>query len=146
QIVDALKISPLNVSHHLTVLKHAKLIRGEKRGRFVIYSLCDGVLHEVVEAGVPKESLHLGCCQLGLPKGEGAPGQSTRGIGHTSKSHTTTCPLSPPAATSSPSRLAATECNFPAPQFISRIRDRSSGSQYRARPSPDTVTTTRPDG
>ena len=68
QIVDALKISPLNVSHHLTVLKHANLIRGEKRGRFVIYSLCDGVLHEVIEAGVPKESLNLGCCQLVLPK------------------------------------------------------------------------------
>ncbi len=68
QIVNALKISPLNVSHHLTVLKHARLIRGEKHGRFVIYSLSDGVLHEVVEAGVPKESLDLGCCQIVLPK------------------------------------------------------------------------------
>lgn len=70
QIIDALKISPLNVSHHLTVLKHARLIRGEKQGRFVNYSLCDGVLHEVVEAGVPKELLNLGCCQIVLPKVE----------------------------------------------------------------------------
>jgi DNA-binding transcriptional ArsR family regulator len=68
QIIDALAISPLNVSHHLTVLKHAHLIQGEKQGRFVLYSLCDGVLHEVVEAGVPKESLDLGCCQIVLPK------------------------------------------------------------------------------
>ena len=68
QITDALKIPPLNVSHHLTVLKTARLIQSEKRGRFVIYSLCDGVLHEVVEAGVPKESLNLGCCQIVLPK------------------------------------------------------------------------------
>jgi DNA-binding transcriptional ArsR family regulator len=68
QITDALKIPPLNVSHHLTVLKNARLIQSEKRGRFVIYSLCDGVLHEVVEAGVPKESLNLGCCQIVLPK------------------------------------------------------------------------------
>jgi DNA-binding transcriptional ArsR family regulator len=68
QITDALRIPPLNVSHHLTVLKNARLIQSEKRGRFVIYSLCDGVLHEVVEAGVPKESLNLGCCQIVLPK------------------------------------------------------------------------------
>lgn len=67
QIIDALKIPPLNVSHHLTVLKSAQLISGQKQGRFVIYSLCDGVLHEVIEAGVPKESLDLGCCQLVLP-------------------------------------------------------------------------------
>ena len=68
QIIDELKIPALNVSHHLTVLKHAQLIQGDKQGRFVIYSLCDGVLHEIVEAGVPKESLDLGCCQIVLPK------------------------------------------------------------------------------
>ena len=67
QITDTLKIPALNVSHHLTVLKHASLIQSEKQGRFVIYSLCDGVLKEVIEAGVPKESLDLGCCQIVLP-------------------------------------------------------------------------------
>jgi DNA-binding transcriptional ArsR family regulator len=68
QIIDAVAIPPLNVSHHLNVLKNANLIQGEKQGRFVVYSLCDGVLQEVVEAGVPKESLNLGCCQIVLPK------------------------------------------------------------------------------
>jgi DNA-binding transcriptional ArsR family regulator len=67
EIVEALEIPALNISHHLTVLKHARLIQGQKQGRFVIYSLCDGVLHEVVEAGVPRESLDLGCCQIVLP-------------------------------------------------------------------------------
>jgi DNA-binding transcriptional ArsR family regulator len=67
QIVEALKIPPLNVSHHLTVLKSARLIEGDKRGRFVVYSLCDGVLNEIVEAGVAKEALDLGCCQIVLP-------------------------------------------------------------------------------
>ena len=67
QIVEALKIPALNVSHHLTVLKHAGLIQSEKQGRFVIYSLCDGVLKEVIQAGVPKEMLNLGCCQIVLP-------------------------------------------------------------------------------
>lgn len=68
EITEALKIAPLNVSHHLNVLKNARLIQGEKQGRFVIYSLRDGVLHEVIEAGIPKESLDLGCCQIVLPK------------------------------------------------------------------------------
>ncbi len=67
QIVASLKIPALNVSHHLTVLKHARLIQSEKQGRFVVYSLCDGVLKEAIEAGIPKESLDLGCCQLVLP-------------------------------------------------------------------------------
>jgi len=70
QIIDTLKIPSLNVSHHLGVLKSANLIRGVKSGRFVIYSLCDGVLNEIVEAGVPKECLDLGCCQIVLPSAE----------------------------------------------------------------------------
>lgn len=70
QIIEALKIPPLNVSHHLNVLKTANLIRGEKSGRFVIYSLCDGVLEEIVQAGVPRECLNLGCCQIVLPPDE----------------------------------------------------------------------------
>jgi DNA-binding transcriptional ArsR family regulator len=64
QIIDTLKIAPLNVSHHLATLKHAGIIKGEKRGRFVHYALCDGVLAEAIDAGVPKETLDLGCCQL----------------------------------------------------------------------------------
>jgi DNA-binding transcriptional ArsR family regulator len=70
EIIEALEIPPLNVSHHLNVLKHADLIQGEKRGRFVNYSLCDGVLKEMTEAGVPKDALNLGCCQIVLPLDE----------------------------------------------------------------------------
>ena len=68
QIIEALKIPPLNVSHHLNVLKNARLLQSDKHGRFVIYSLCDGVLCEVIEAGIPKETLDLGCCQIVLPE------------------------------------------------------------------------------
>lgn len=70
QIIDALRIPPLNISHHLTVLKNVNLIRGEKRGRFVVYSLGPRVLDEVIAAGVPKEALNLGCCQIVLPLDE----------------------------------------------------------------------------
>src|SRR5262249_39314223 len=63
----------VNVSHHLSVLKTAGLIRGVKRGRFVDYSLESGVLEGAVEAGVPKEALDLGCCRLELPIADFSP-------------------------------------------------------------------------
>lgn len=72
QITEALGIPPLNVSHHLSVLKNANLIKGEKQGRFVVYALCDGVLSQVVEAGVVKEAINLGCCCVTLQHIDGA--------------------------------------------------------------------------
>ena len=68
-IAEMLAVPAVNVSHHLTVLKHARLIRGKKSGRFVWYSLSPGVLEDVVDAGVPKDALNLGCCRLELPAG-----------------------------------------------------------------------------
>jgi DNA-binding transcriptional ArsR family regulator len=67
EIADMLGIPAVNVSHHLNVLRNSRLIRGKKDGRFVWYSLYPGVLEEVVEAGIPKEALNLGCCRLELP-------------------------------------------------------------------------------
>jgi DNA-binding transcriptional ArsR family regulator len=73
-IVETLGIKPLNVSHHLNVLKTSRLIAGTKKGRFVWYALRPGVLEEAVEAGVPHDALNLGCCRLELPaEGEGRP-------------------------------------------------------------------------
>jgi DNA-binding transcriptional ArsR family regulator len=73
EIAGELAAPVVNVSHHLAVLRTARLISGKKRGRFVWYSLCPGVLEEVIEAGVPKEALNLGCCQLVLPPTDGGP-------------------------------------------------------------------------
>ena len=67
EIADMLNVAAVNVSHHLNVLKHAGLIRGKKRGRFVLYALRPGVLEDAVEAGIPKDALNLGCCRLELP-------------------------------------------------------------------------------
>jgi DNA-binding transcriptional ArsR family regulator len=67
EIIDGASVPALNVSHHLTVLKHAKLIQARRQGRFVIYSISPAVLAEIVDAGVPKDALDLGCCQLVLP-------------------------------------------------------------------------------
>jgi DNA-binding transcriptional ArsR family regulator len=75
EIAAMLEIPPVNVSHHLTVLKHARLIQAKKDGRFMWYSLSPGVLDEAVDAGVPRESLNLGCCKLELPL-DGKPATS----------------------------------------------------------------------
>jgi len=79
EIIDRLAIKPLNVSHHLTVLKTAGLIVGKKKGRFVWYSLRSGVLEEAVKAGVPAEALNLGCCQIVLPLGEAGSARQSSG-------------------------------------------------------------------
>jgi DNA-binding transcriptional ArsR family regulator len=67
EIADMLGVAAVNVSHHLNVLKHAGLIRGTKKGRFVHYALRPGVLEDAEAAGVPREALNLGCCKLELP-------------------------------------------------------------------------------
>ena len=70
EIAAMLAIPPVNVSHHLMVLRHAKLIQAKKEGRFVWYSLSPGILDEAVKAGVPHEALNLGCCKLEIPTAE----------------------------------------------------------------------------
>ena len=72
EIAQMLEVVPVNVSHHLTVLKVSGLINGKKKGRFVLYSLRPGVLEDAVEAGIPKDALNLGCCRIELPLGDAA--------------------------------------------------------------------------
>jgi DNA-binding transcriptional ArsR family regulator len=67
EIIEHAKIPALNVNHHLTVLKNSRLIQCERQGRFRIYSITPDVLDEVVLAGVSKDALDLGCCQLVMP-------------------------------------------------------------------------------
>jgi len=70
EIAQMLEVAPVNVSHHLTVLKMSGLIAGKKKGRFVLYSLRPGVLEDAVEAGVPSDALNLGCCRIELALGD----------------------------------------------------------------------------
>jgi DNA-binding transcriptional ArsR family regulator len=67
EISEMLQAPAVNVSHHLHVLKNAGLIQNEKQGRFVLYSLCPGVLQLEAAAGDDHIDLDLGCCQLKLP-------------------------------------------------------------------------------
>lgn len=53
----------VKVSQHLAVLRRAGLVRGERRGRFVVYRL-DAVRHARPDGPTGREYLDLGCCRL----------------------------------------------------------------------------------
>lgn len=69
EIADELAIAPVNLSHHLAVLRHAGLVHNQKKGRFVHYSLAPDLL----QAGSETEFLNLGCCRLEMPQPEETP-------------------------------------------------------------------------
>jgi DNA-binding transcriptional ArsR family regulator len=72
EIAQRLGTALVNVSHHLTVLRQAGIVRGHKAGRFVYYSLAPGLLQrDSVREAV--EYFDLGCCRLEVPRCE-APG------------------------------------------------------------------------
>lgn len=79
EIAEMLNVAPVNVSHHLMVLKVSGLIAGKKKGRFVLYSLRPGVLEDAVEAGLPRDALNLGCCRIELPLSERQPKAESNG-------------------------------------------------------------------
>lgn len=49
EIADKFNISKPSISHHLSALKNAELIRGEKDGQNIIYSLNTTVVQEVMK-------------------------------------------------------------------------------------------------
>jgi DNA-binding transcriptional ArsR family regulator len=63
EIADMLGVLPVNVAHHMTVLKHAGIVFSRKQGRYVYYALTPGFL----QAAEGKDYLDLGCCRLELP-------------------------------------------------------------------------------
>jgi DNA-binding transcriptional ArsR family regulator len=75
EIAEELGIPLVNLSHHLTVLRHADLLQNEKKGRYVHYSLAPGLL-EIDDETLGTEFLNLGCCRLEMPRPDGssAPG------------------------------------------------------------------------
>lgn len=68
QIAEMLQTQPVNVSHHMSVLRHADLVESQKKGRFVLYSLVPGVLDSI--PGADGVNLNLGCCRLEVPSDE----------------------------------------------------------------------------
>jgi DNA-binding transcriptional ArsR family regulator len=62
-LATVLGIPVVNLSHHLGVLRRAGLVRAEKSGRFVTYSLPEGFFRPA-DRGSKVEYLDLGCCRL----------------------------------------------------------------------------------
>ncbi len=67
EIAELLKISVVNASHHLSVLRHAHLVQYEKQGRFIVYSLSPSVFHPEGKK-CATDHIDLGCCRLEIPK------------------------------------------------------------------------------
>ena len=63
ELAKLLKIEIVNVSHHLGVLKSARLVQHEKKGRYVVYSLSPDYFSA---ANGRHGSLDLGWCQLSV--------------------------------------------------------------------------------
>lgn len=67
EISEMLKTAPVNVAHHMAVLKQAGIATGEKKGRFVFYSVTPGFIQNT-NCNDDQEFLNLGCCRLEMPK------------------------------------------------------------------------------
>lgn len=67
EVAAMLDVPKANASHHLKVLANAGLIAGQKKGRFVWFTLRPGVLEQVSQEGSVCNSLNLGCCQFVMP-------------------------------------------------------------------------------
>jgi DNA-binding transcriptional ArsR family regulator len=65
QLAKVLRARVVNVSHHLGILRKSKIVRFEKKGRFVQYTLNPDVYRASVRGG---ESLDLGHCRLEIGK------------------------------------------------------------------------------
>lgn len=65
EIAERLKIEMVNVSHHLKVLRYARIVQSTKRGRFVVYSLHPNIF--VAPTG-PEDTpqIEFGCCRISL--------------------------------------------------------------------------------
>ncbi|HVW01262.1 MAG TPA: metalloregulator ArsR/SmtB family transcription factor [Planctomycetaceae bacterium] len=67
QLAELLDVEMVTVSHHLQILRHAHLVKTQRRGRFVLYRLHEDVFRPS-ETSKGCEHLDLGCCRLELPK------------------------------------------------------------------------------
>jgi DNA-binding transcriptional ArsR family regulator len=64
---EGLQVELVTVSHHLQILRNARIVRTERKGRFILYSLHEDVF-QAAESGRASEHLDLGCCRLEIPR------------------------------------------------------------------------------
>lgn len=64
-IAEFLEAELVTVSHHLGILKQARLVAARREGRFMVYSLREDLLEQA--SGRAKQFLNLGCCRIEVP-------------------------------------------------------------------------------
>jgi DNA-binding transcriptional ArsR family regulator len=62
ELAGELDAAMVNVSHHLQILRRAKVLETQKRGRFVIYSIHSEITSRANARNM--KSLDLGCCRF----------------------------------------------------------------------------------
>ncbi len=67
ELADTLAVELVTVSHHLGILRSARLVQTKRKGRFILYSLSEGVF-QPDGTSRDKEHIDLGCCRLEVPK------------------------------------------------------------------------------
>ena len=65
-IAQFLETELVTVSHHLGILKHARLVNVRRDGRFMVYSLREDLLQKA--SARSKQFLNLGCCRIEVPE------------------------------------------------------------------------------
>lgn len=72
ELASALSVPIDKISHHLGVLRAARLVSTRKQGKFVIYSLpAEIAANGEITSGI--KTLDLGCCQIDLVQPELSP-------------------------------------------------------------------------
>lgn len=66
ELAESLEAETVTVSHHLGILRNARLVQTERKGRFILYSLHESIFKPGTARGF--EHLDLGCCRLEMPK------------------------------------------------------------------------------
>jgi DNA-binding transcriptional ArsR family regulator len=67
EMAECLAVEVVTLSHHLQILRHAHLVQTERKGRYILYSLSEGVFQPAGSARA-SEHIDLGCCRLEIPK------------------------------------------------------------------------------
>jgi DNA-binding transcriptional ArsR family regulator len=66
ELSESLGIEVVTISHHLGILHSVGLLEREKKGRFKVYRVREGVLGPA-NGGHGKQHIDLGCCRLEIP-------------------------------------------------------------------------------
>lgn len=73
ELAELLGVEQSLLSHHLRVLRDIGLLRAERDGKAVLYSLAPGV-----EGAPAQKTLQLGCCQISFPEDSMPTGSGER--------------------------------------------------------------------